>query len=69
MPGIFEAEPTEMLQRVGLGTPDVLADCRGAAEARRGVRRVAGRAFRDARRAHAKPSLGGVMFELVHDER
>ncbi len=68
MPGIFEAEPTEMLQRVGLGTPDVLATV--AALRKRGVEFVESQGVHsETRGALTQSQLGGVMFELVHDER
>ena len=64
MPGIFEAEPTEMLQRVGLGTPDVLAAV--AALKQRGVAFVEPQGVHsESRGALTKSLLGGVMFELV----
>src|SRR5260221_10251929 len=67
MPGIFEAEPTEMLQRVGLGTPDVLATV--AALKQRGVAFVESKdVHSETRGALTMSLLGGVMFELVHDE-
>ena len=65
MPGIFEAEPTEMLQRVGLGTPDVLATV--AALKQRGVSFVESQGVHtESRGALTQSLLGGVMFELVH---
>jgi 4-hydroxyphenylpyruvate dioxygenase len=68
MPGIFEAEPTEMLQRVGLGTPDVLTT--DAALRKRGVEFVESQGVHsETRGALTQSQLGGVMFELVHDER
>lgn len=67
MPGIFEAEPVEMLQRVGLGTPDVLAAV--AALKQRGVAFVESQGVHsETRGALTKSLLGGVMFELVHHE-
>ncbi len=67
MPGIFEAEPVEMLQRVGLGTPDVLATV--AALKKRGVEFVESKdVHSETRGALTKSLQGGVMFELVHDE-
>jgi 4-hydroxyphenylpyruvate dioxygenase len=67
MPGILEVEPTEMLQRVGLGTPDVLATV--AALKDRGMEFVESQGVHsETRGALTKGSLGGVMFELVHDE-
>jgi len=67
MPEIFEAEPVEMLQRVGLGTPDVLATV--AALRQRGVAFVESKdVHSETRGALTQSLLGGVMFELVHDE-
>ena len=67
MPGILEVEPTEMLQRVGLGTPDVLATV--AALKKRGVEFVESQDVQsETRGALTKGTLGGVRFELVHDE-
>ena len=67
MPGIFESEPTEMLQRVGLGTPDVLATV--AALSKRGVEFVESDGVHSETRGALTKSLqGGVMFELVHDD-
>jgi 4-hydroxyphenylpyruvate dioxygenase len=67
MPGIFEAEPTEMLQRIGLGTPDVLATV--AALKQRGVGFVESQGVHtETRGALTQGLLGGVMFELVHHE-
>jgi 4-hydroxyphenylpyruvate dioxygenase len=67
MTGIVEAEPTEMLQRVGLGTPDVLATV--AALKEHGVEFVESQGVHsETRGALTKSVLGGVMFELVHHE-
>ncbi len=67
MPGIFEAEPNEMFQRVGLGTPDVLATV--AALRERGVAFVESQGVHsETRGALTQSLLGGVMFELVHHE-
>ena len=67
-PGILEIEPDESLQRVGLGTSDVLATV--AALRARGVGFVESEGVHsDARGALTQSYLGGVMFELVHDER
>jgi len=66
-PGIFEVEPEEMLQRVGLGTPDVLSTV--ATLRRRGAGFVESRdVHSESRGALTQSYLGGVMFELVHDE-
>ena len=67
-PGIFDPEPVELLQRVGLGTPDVLKTV--AALRERGVDFVESKGVHsEARGALTQSYLGGVMFELVHDER
>jgi 4-hydroxyphenylpyruvate dioxygenase len=66
-PGIFEVEPEEMLQRVGLGTPDVLAAV--AMLRQRGVGFIESKdVHSESRGALTQGYLGGVMFELVHDE-
>ena len=67
-PDDFEAEPEEMLQRVGLGTPDVMRTV--AALRERGVDFVESKGVHsETRGALTQSYLGGVMFELVHDER
>ncbi|MEO8753795.1 MAG: 4-hydroxyphenylpyruvate dioxygenase [Casimicrobiaceae bacterium] len=67
-PGIFDVEATESLQRVGLGTPDVLTTVKALRE--RGVGFVESQGVHsDTRGALTQSYLGGVMFELVHDER
>jgi 4-hydroxyphenylpyruvate dioxygenase len=67
-PGIVDVEPEESLQRVGLGTPDVLATV--TALRQRGVTFVESEGVHsDPRGALTQAQLGGVMFELVHDER
>jgi 4-hydroxyphenylpyruvate dioxygenase len=67
-PGILDIEPDESLQRVGLGTPDVLKAVGALRE--RGVGFVeSGGVHSDPRGALTQAYLGGVMFELVHDER
>jgi 4-hydroxyphenylpyruvate dioxygenase len=67
-PGIFELEPQESLQRIGLGTPDVLRTV--AALRQRGVGFVESEGVHsETRGALTQAYLGGVMFELVHDER
>ena len=64
----FDVEPDEMLQRVGLGTPDVLRTV--AALRERGVGFVESQGVHsETRGALTQSYLGGVMFELVHDER
>jgi 4-hydroxyphenylpyruvate dioxygenase len=67
-PGILDVEDDEMLARVAFGAPDVMAAVallrgRGVdfVESPRGV-------HTDARGAVTRPALGGVTFELVHDE-
>ena len=56
----------EHLQRIGLGTPDVMATV-GALE-KRGVEFLTSQKVRTSERgALTKPCLGNVMFELVHD--
>ncbi|HEX9302647.1 MAG TPA: 4-hydroxyphenylpyruvate dioxygenase [Casimicrobiaceae bacterium] len=58
----------EHLQRVGLGTPDVMAAV--AALEKRGIEFVAsGEVHSGERGALTRPYLGSVMFELVHDDR
>jgi 4-hydroxyphenylpyruvate dioxygenase len=67
-PGILDMEPEESLQRVGLGTPDVLATVNALRQ--RGVAFVESEGLHtDPRGALTQSQLGGVMFELVHDER
>jgi 4-hydroxyphenylpyruvate dioxygenase len=67
-PGILDVEPDESLQRVGLGTADVLEAVKTLRE--RGVGFVESSGVHsDPRGALTQAYLGGVMFELVHDER
>lgn len=67
-PGIFDVEANESLQRAGLGTPDVLQTVKALRE--RGVGFVESQGVHsDTRGALTQSYLGGVMFELVHDER
>jgi 4-hydroxyphenylpyruvate dioxygenase len=67
-PGILDMEPEESLQRVGLGAPDVLATVNALRQ--RGVAFVESEGLHtDPRGALTQSQLGGVMFELVHDER
>lgn len=67
-PDIFDPEPVELLQRVGLGTRDVLHTVTALRE--RGVEFVESKSVHsEARGALTQSYLGGVMFELVHDER
>lgn len=66
-PGIVDVEGDESLQRMGLGTPDVPAAV--AALRQRGVEFVESTGVHvEQRGALTKSWLGGVMFELVHDE-
>jgi 4-hydroxyphenylpyruvate dioxygenase len=61
------APSEEHLQRVGLGTPDVLATV--AMLEKRGIEFVSSdRVQTNERGALTKATLGSVMFELVHDE-
>ena len=66
-PGVLDVEDDECLQRIGMGTPDVLAT---VAELRqRGVEFVESRGVQtDARGALTRTRLGSVMFELVQHE-
>jgi 4-hydroxyphenylpyruvate dioxygenase len=67
-PGILDVEGDESLQRIGFGTPDVLASV--AALRARGVSFVdSSRLHPDDRGALTLSQLGGVAFELVHDPR
>ena len=66
-PGIVEVEGDESLQRMGLGAPDVPAAV--AALRQRGVEFVESSGVHVEQRGALTTSwLGGVMFELVHDE-
>jgi len=61
------AAADEHLQRIGFGTPDVLATV--ALLEQRGVEFLASEKVHSSDRgALTKPCLGSVMFELVHDE-
>ena len=65
-PGILDIEPEESLQRVGIGTPDVLQSVKALRE--RGVGFVESEGVHsDTRGALTQSYLSGVMFELVHD--
>jgi 4-hydroxyphenylpyruvate dioxygenase len=65
---LLDVEGDEQLQRIGLGTADVLATV--AELAQRGVEFVQSKAVHtEDRGALTKTWLGGVSFELVHDER
>ncbi len=64
-PGILDIEGDESLQRIGFGTPDVLASV--TALRARGVSVVDSSALHpDDRGALTQGQLGGVAFELVH---
>jgi 4-hydroxyphenylpyruvate dioxygenase len=67
-PGVLDVEDDECLQRIGLGTPDVLAT---VAELRqRGVEFIEAKSAQaESRGALTRSYMGGVMFELVHDKR
>jgi 4-hydroxyphenylpyruvate dioxygenase len=62
-----EFEAGEMLQRIGLGTRDVPAAV--AAWNARGVEFVNGGAVASSERGALTRPIGGLTFELVHDER
>ena len=65
---VLDVEGEEALQRVGLGTPDVLASV--ADLGRRGVEFVESRGVHtEGRGALTRTWMGSVSFELVHDER
>lgn len=64
-PGILDVEGDESLQRVGLGTPDVLSTVRALRERGVGFVESAG-VHSETRGALTQSYLGGVMFELVH---
>jgi 4-hydroxyphenylpyruvate dioxygenase len=67
-PGILDVEPDESLQRVGLGVRDVMNTV--AKLRQRGVGFVESEGVHpNERGALTQSYLGGVMFELVHDER
>jgi 4-hydroxyphenylpyruvate dioxygenase len=67
-PGILDVEGDESLQRVGLGTPDVLASVKALRE--RGVGFVESQGVHsETRGALTQSYLGGAMFELVQDKR
>jgi 4-hydroxyphenylpyruvate dioxygenase len=66
-PGILDVDGDESLQRLGLGTPDVLATVKALRE--RGVGFVESPGVHsETRGALTQSYLGGVMFELVHHE-
>ena len=65
---LLDVEGDEQLQRIGLGTANVMATV--AELSARGVEFVQSKAVHsEARGALTTPRLGGVSFELVHDER
>ncbi len=67
-PGILDVEGEESLQRVGFGTPDVLATV--AALRHQGVGFVESLGVHsETRGALTQSYLGGAMFELVHHAR
>ena len=67
-PGILDTEGEESLQRIGFGTPDVLASV--AALHQRGVGFVESQGVHsETRGALTQSYLGGAMFELVHHAR
>jgi 4-hydroxyphenylpyruvate dioxygenase len=67
-PGIVDVEGEESVQRIGLGAPDVPAAV--TALRARGVEFIESSDLHTGSRgALTKSWLGGVMFELVHDER
>ncbi len=68
-PGILDIEPRgDRCSAIGFGTPDVLAAV--AALRQRGIGFVESQdVHSEARGALTQAYLGGVMFELVHDER
>jgi 4-hydroxyphenylpyruvate dioxygenase len=66
--GLLDVEGDEQLQRIGLGTANVLATV--AELSSRGVEFVQSKAVHsEDRGALTRTWLGGVSFELVHDER
>ncbi len=65
---MLDVEDDEQLQRIGLGTADVLGTV--AELSRRGVEFVQSQAVHtEDRGALTRTWLGGVSFELVHDDR
>lgn len=66
--GLLDVEGDEQLQRIGLGTGNVMATV--AELSKRGVEFVQSKAVHsEDRGALTRTWLGGVSFELVHDER
>lgn len=66
-PSIEDLDSEEMLQRVGLGAPDVPAAV--AALEAHGVEFVEGGSVHTGERGALTRHIGGLTFELVHDER
>ena len=67
-PGVLDVEDDECLQRIGLSAPDVLAAV--ATLRKLGVEFVESKGVHtEDRGALTRTYLGGVMFELVHDDR
>lgn len=67
-PGVLDVEDDECLQRIGLGTPDVLATVTELQK--RGVEFVESKGVHsEDRGALTRTWMGSVMFELVHDVR
>jgi 4-hydroxyphenylpyruvate dioxygenase len=65
---VLDVDDDEGLQRVGLGTADVLATV--AELGKRGVEFVESRGVHtEDRGALTRSWLGGLSFELVHDQR
>jgi 4-hydroxyphenylpyruvate dioxygenase len=67
-PGILDLENDEDLRRIGFGTPDVLATITALQQRGMGFVESPG-VHSSARGALTTGALGGVMFELVHDDR
>lgn len=66
--GVLDVEGEELLQRVGLGCPDVLASA--SLLHQRGMEFVESRGVRtEDRGALTRTWMGSVSFELVHDDR
>ena len=64
-PGLLDLEGDELLQRIGLGTPDVMSTV--AALRQRGVRFVESSGVQTSEHgALTQAEMGSVMFELVH---
>lgn len=66
-PGILDVEGDESLQRIGLGTPDVLATVKALRECGVGFVESPG-LHSETRGALTQSYLGGAMFELVHHD-